>query len=480
MAVKYNTQKALRQGGPKFQQVSDKLAENIFEKTAVMKEQVDNMLLGRLQMSQRFVRYLYNNMSHPKWFEVLSESGVGTKQQMNVYFEQMGAKLKGKGIDLDHMDMTYVNTRTALVINLLQGELAMQESGNTYIDISDTAPQSDIDRKQFLGSLRGGGKQALREVITSLQRNLALQEQLIATIDKTGTFNMATDYDIAVAELNKKKVVHIDKQKYINALDGKFIGKFRYTTSTFNQKTKGTRQLVSSLARQAAISGGAMGTGTISYPKDPLAEQEANLFVTKLQQLGPTTITGSKSLEEGLEAQLMANFLARKAKVQKDKRRTTKTKTTTHKKAQKAKQKFDVEVAKAVTAFEGVKRRGAIDKKAKRYDNDGQNTQKYLNNLRLIINAGLQGAVEKNMGRPGLESRTGTFSGSVKLETLQAPRGAKTIHGEYSYQYAPYETFENSNRWPSGYNPKPLITKSIRELAMNQMAMKFTLKKMVV
>ena len=43
-----------------------------------------------------------------------------------------------------------------------------------------------------------------------------------------------------------------------------------------------------------------------------------------------------------------------------------------------------------------------------------------------------------------------------------------SIVGDYTYQLNPYETFENtgSRRWPTGYNPKPLITKSIRELAV--------------
>ena len=43
----------------------------------------------------------------------------------------------------------------------------------------------------------------------------------------------------------------------------------------------------------------------------------------------------------------------------------------------------------------------------------------------------------------------------------------------------PYETFENtgSKRWPSGYNPKPLIAKSIRGLAMGLMEDKLTIRR---
>ena len=70
------------------------------------------------------------------------------------------------------------------------------------------------------------------------------------------------------------------------------------------------------------------------------------------------------------------------------------------------------------------------------------------------------------MGRPALINRTGQFSNSVKLENLRpTPAG---LSANYTYQLSPYETFENtgSKRWPTGYNPKPLIAKSIRELAL--------------
>ena len=81
------------------------------------------------------------------------------------------------------------------------------------------------------------------------------------------------------------------------------------------------------------------------------------------------------------------------------------------------------------------------------------------------------------MGRPALINRTGRFSNSVILESLtHSPAG---MVGEYSYQYRPYETFENTGRykWPAGYNPKPLITKSIRNLAIQHMETKLTLRR---
>jgi hypothetical protein len=81
------------------------------------------------------------------------------------------------------------------------------------------------------------------------------------------------------------------------------------------------------------------------------------------------------------------------------------------------------------------------------------------------INKRLPAEVRRQMGRPALINRTGRFSNSAKLLHLKATRGGLT--GKYSYLLRPYETFENTGerQWSLGYNPKPLIAKSIRSLA---------------
>jgi hypothetical protein len=70
------------------------------------------------------------------------------------------------------------------------------------------------------------------------------------------------------------------------------------------------------------------------------------------------------------------------------------------------------------------------------------------------------------MGRPALRNQTGRFANSTEVQNLRKTKAG--ISGEYTYQLSPYETFENTGRarWPKGYNPKPLIAKSIRELAL--------------
>lgn len=93
------------------------------------------------------------------------------------------------------------------------------------------------------------------------------------------------------------------------------------------------------------------------------------------------------------------------------------------------------------------------------------------------INQRLPAEVRRNMGRPALINQTGRFSNSVTLTELR--QGPKTLVGKYTYMLSPYETFENEGprQWPTGYNPKTLITKSIRNLAMQYTEQKFTLRK---
>lgn len=114
--------------------------------------------------------------------------------------------------------------------------------------------------------------------------------------------------------------------------------------------------------------------------------------------------------------------------------------------------------------------------KKKRKDTDD------LLSLRALINKRLGAEVRRNMGRPALENRTGDFSNSVELMDLRETKGG--ISGAYTYtltgggrsknRQGVYQTFENGGRWPEGYNPKPLISKSIRNLALQYTEQKFT------
>jgi len=86
--------------------------------------------------------------------------------------------------------------------------------------------------------------------------------------------------------------------------------------------------------------------------------------------------------------------------------------------------------------------------------------------IKNAINKRLPAEIKRNMGRPALNNRTGRFRTSAIIEDITP--AAKTLMVKYTYRLNPYETFENTGKrkWPSGYNPKPLISKSIRNLAL--------------
>ena len=47
---------------------------------------------------------------------------------------------------------------------------------------------------------------------------------------------------------------------------------------------------------------------------------------------------------------------------------------------------------------------------------------------------------------------------------------------DYKYDYI-YKVFEQGRQYPAGYDPRPLIERSIRELAAQQLKTKFTLRR---
>ena len=121
----------------------------------------------------------------------------------------------------------------------------------------------------------------------------------------------------------------------------------------------------------------------------------------------------------------------------------------------------------------------SIGASAMRRTQSGKRRDKELSvpKLKYLINRSLGPMIRRNMGRPALENQTGRFSNSADLIRLKQSK--KGYVGEYSYQLNPYATFENLGRrqWPQGYNPKPLISKSIRDIAQRHVEAKFTLRR---
>jgi len=132
-------------------------------------------------------------------------------------------------------------------------------------------------------------------------------------------------------------------------------------------------------------------------------------------------------------------------------------------------------------SFTGAKLAASASKRPRSQGGKQEKTYS-LAQIKSYINRGLHNKIKQNMGRPALEYRTGQFARSVQLLDLRET--SKTVQGRYTYQTTGgrgkenvYSTFEDSSRWPSGYNPKPLIARSIRELASQYTNQKFVLRR---
>jgi hypothetical protein len=96
--------------------------------------------------------------------------------------------------------------------------------------------------------------------------------------------------------------------------------------------------------------------------------------------------------------------------------------------------------------------------------------------LAALINQKLPETIRKNMNPPALENRTGRFANSVKIvEAAYTAQGYPSFG--YTYQKDPYQVFEPSlgnPRWSSQErDPKRLIDRSIREIAVQLMSGRF-------
>jgi hypothetical protein len=82
-----------------------------------------------------------------------------------------------------------------------------------------------------------------------------------------------------------------------------------------------------------------------------------------------------------------------------------------------------------------------------------------------LINKELPSVVEGNMGRPRLESQTGTLAASTEVtDIISTPQGFPSIG--YTYQTNPYQTFEPGGEQGSNdYDPRTLIDQSLRAIA---------------
>ena len=148
---------------------------------------------------------------------------------------------------------------------------------------------------------------------------------------------------------------------------------------------------------------------------------------------------------------------------------TTKKKVQTGPRSKPKKNKISMKASRAKTGADFARKALAmatVKRRTDRKESGNKGEFKALAELRAKIQKRLPAEVRRNMGRPALINRTSRFSHSVHLKSLtKTPKG---VMGDYSYMLNPYSTFENEGPrlWSTGYNPKDLISKSIRKLAL--------------
>ena len=105
--------------------------------------------------------------------------------------------------------------------------------------------------------------------------------------------------------------------------------------------------------------------------------------------------------------------------------------------------------------------------------NTGIRTQDSAISLKTLLEARLSETVRSKMIQPALVNRTGRFADSVRVgNVIVGPRGG--VHIEYTYDRERYGTFEPGGRQGStNRDPRSLIKRSIREIAMTIVGDKF-------
>ena len=268
------------------------------------------------------------------------------------------------------------------------------------------------------------------------------------------------------------------KDKVVN-VNSKTDFSFRLETKTFNRDIKGRVEKI--LGRKASKILGQKLSGWYDTWKEQEDEFAKDFFPGRPKDL--FKIKGSKQIGPEIENQLLDSLDGKNRTYKSNTKVKSKIVEKPENKTKAGLKKLGRKKVDALKTLKQASAKIASAKVGKEKADEGISLVK----LRSQINRSLGAEIRRNMGRPALINRTGQFSDSAKLLNLRDT--GKTITGEYTYtltgggqsnnRTGVYATFENTGkkRWPTGYNPKPLIAKSIRNLAMKYTERKFTLRR---
>jgi len=356
-----------------------------------------------------------------------------------------------KGKEFGHQDITPSGIRLAAFAQ------ALQDLEDNLIALKNPTPAGEgrvsvpsqimTLQKQNIAELRKVKETVQKMVIaTNLIEKMPMTSGLKTAPAKTKYIELAKVFN-SKSEKETEIILELQKQKLIDLRKGEARIELKVESSSYNQFKKDFQS--------------PLGTNASRIFKGQKPSSDLTKYFINKVKIGK--LTGSESIEDKIVKDVSALAMGKKIK-------GTKTRAGNKVKIDKPTRGKKTNVArkhaKLTQKAKSVRNKAARETKKGTKGKESATENQDLFKLEKLIQKRLPAEVRRNMGRPALRNQTSTFSNSVQLESLRPT--AQGISGEYSYQLSPYETFENtgSRRWPTGYNPKPLIAKSIRNLAM--------------
>tara|TARA_R100000742_G_C4276158_1_gene97057 strand:+ start:342 stop:1823 length:1482 start_codon:yes stop_codon:yes gene_type:complete len=385
--------------------------------------------------------------------------------------------LKDMGLQLDHADVNIIGLRLVGMYDVFVSILADMEGDVVGI------PTGKADAKGNQAIFKRS-RYWVQEVIKKIQNLIAMNSGMLEAFRSGG--NMTPEnYE----KLRNDYLAKVDydltatKQKFrdaANNVDGELMS-LQVIDAKDNADIKGGVE--SHTGQAATVFGGGMKdwVNMKSSKKATPAEQKI------LREIGKNSldIIGSKTVGDELVKRTMGELTGKKYTPKKTKTKSNKSgrKRTKYAKKSREQLRLQKESAQAIKAMATAA--ALVSRMQSRKKEGGAGiAQRELNKLKRDINRRLPAEVRRQMGYPQLTNRTGIFSNSAEIISLRETAGG--ISGNYTYMRTGggvsknkdgvYETFESTGkrRWRGSYNPKPLIAKSIRELAEQYTKQKFT------
>jgi len=340
-----------------------------------------------------------------------------------------------------HEDMSVIGQR-AFILYTFQVQTNNEIKDNPFLSALGTT-QAEVFRRVYMASaallsaphaLKGVGKQSLDDV------------------------DFAIDY---YTRATTQAEWEIYKEKTINVLSG--VGEQVLQIVDKQPQAQTDAEYAIATEMQRAYSG--------SGSSDAL-ESLSNKSFTKLK--------GSKVFEDEVVKQLTTLASGKKPKPYKSATRKR------HKSKKGVSVKGSAKLKKLRTKQKRIKIKSLAPKKArKKGEKASEQSIVSLLKLKSLLNKRLPAAVRNNMGGAALTNRSGQFANSVRIERLRLAE--KGLSGDYTYtktgggtggkpRVGVYQVFEHPGSIHNNPNhdPRPLIIKSIRELAKQYTDEKFT------